>query len=419
MRKKIRAVTGNPLISGSFFIFTGGILANFFNFLFNLVMSRNLAVSDYGTLLSLVSLVTLLSIPASAATPTIVTVAGKLFTTNEELRLKKFYYKILKPFMIIGFLLVLFFLIFSNQIANFLNIYQWQYVVLIAISVLLAYWGTVNIGFLQARLSFKTISVTNVSAAAIKIILGFSFVLLGLGINGALFGYIFSFIVPIVVVIYLLRKQLFLKREGDLKFSYRELASYGIPSSVIVFCLNAYISTDIILVKHLFNPTEAGLYAGLSLIGKVIFYLTSPITTVMFPLIINKFNRGENYKNLLFSSLLIVGGFSLLVTFFYFAFPDFTILFFLKKKEYLIIARNLGHFGILITLYSAVFVLSYYFLSVKQTWIWKILVGGVLLQALLIYFFHFDFTNIINSTIFVLSVLFISLSSIALFKKTN
>ena len=83
MRKHISKFAKNPLIAGSFFLLSGGIIANLFNFLFNLFMSRNLEVGAYGVLISLISIITLLSIPAGALTPTIVTVGGKYFSEKD------------------------------------------------------------------------------------------------------------------------------------------------------------------------------------------------------------------------------------------------------------------------------------------------------------------------------------------------
>jgi O-antigen/teichoic acid export membrane protein len=193
-----------------------------------------------------------------------------------------------------------------------------------------------------------------------------------------------------------LRAELLTGATSGITFSYRSLAAFGIPSAVVVFCLTAFTSLDVILVKHLFNGQQAGLYAGLSLIGKVIFYVAAPITTVMYPLITNRFNKKEKYNSILFLSFIVVCAISILVTVFYFLFPEFTVLFFLKKREYLQISGYLGYFGIFMTLFSVVFLLSYYFLSIKKTGIFWVLLGGVIFQGLAIYTFHNNFMDIIG-----------------------
>lgn len=411
MQKKIRAAVAHPLISGSFFIITGGVLANFFNFLFNLSMSRNLNVSDYGVLLSLISIIGLFAFPAGAAVPTIVSIAGEFFSSKKSSSIKTFYFKISKPFIYAGIFLLILSILFNSEISKFLNITSTYLIPLTAFIIFLAYLSAVNFGFFQARLSFKLISATNILASLVKVLLGFGLVMLGFGINGAIFSVLISFAIPIFIGLYILRNELFTKTTQKISFSFRNLATFGIPSAIVVFCLTSYISVDIILVKHLFSAQRAGLYAGLSLIGRVIFYFAAPITTVMFPLITNKFNRKENYYPILFLSFIMVFGLSVAVSIFYFLYPKFTILFFLKKEEYLQVASQLGYFGIFITLYSLVFVLSYYFLSIKKTGIYLVLLIGVIIQILMIYLFHANFFQIININIGTLSVILVVLSS--------
>ena len=52
----------HPLVSGSGVIFIGSFIANILNYIFNLVMGRLLSVTEYGLLISLVALVTLLTL---------------------------------------------------------------------------------------------------------------------------------------------------------------------------------------------------------------------------------------------------------------------------------------------------------------------------------------------------------------------
>jgi len=82
--------------------------------------------------------------------------------------------------------------------------------------------------------------------------------------------------------------------------------SYAVPTFVTVLFLTSFTSTDVILVKHFFNSHDAGFYAGLSLIGKVIFYFTAPIPAVMFPLLVKRHATGKNFVNLFYLALILV-----------------------------------------------------------------------------------------------------------------
>ncbi len=399
MKKHLNKALKNPLFAGSFFLFSGGLLANFFNFLFNLLMSRNLIVEEYGLLTSIVSLITLLSIPAGAVTPTVVSTAGEYFANKKNNFLHAFYIKLFRPLAISGVILMVLFFVFSKQAEAFFNIHNPLLFFIAIICVLISYMTTLNNSFAQASLAFRYLSFSNAIAAFVKVACAFLLVLMGWGLYGAIFGFVASTLVLFGFGIYYLRGIIFFKADAVPSISYKELISFGIPSAVIIFCLNALISNDILLVKHLFSAYETGQYAGLSLVGRVIFYISAPVSTVMFPILINRYASNQNYKGVLYLSIFIVGSFCLLITLFYSLFPEFAILFFLKNKEYLEISKYLPLFGIFITLYSVLSLFAYYFLSIKKTSFAWILLSGTITQAVLIYTFHADFGQIVLSSI--------------------
>jgi hypothetical protein len=63
---------------------------------------------------------------------------------------------------------------------------------------------------------------------------------------------------------------------------------------------------DIVLVKHFFSPTLAGLYAAVAMVGRVIFAFSSAVVNSMFPLVAG--TRDEERKDLrvIATSLLLV-----------------------------------------------------------------------------------------------------------------
>lgn len=395
----LRPLLTHPLVSGTFFVFSGGILGSFFSFLFNLLMSRNLSVSNYGTLISLISVVTLLSVPAGALAPTIISVTSKYFVDKNFGALKSFYLKMLKPLFIAGVLVFIIFLVFQKPLNSFFQISGSNIILFVGIATIFGYLALLNNTFLQSNLSFKTLSFSSSLSQFLKMIVGFLLVIFGFGIVGAMVGYTVSLLVPTLIGIIYFRKIIFASHLEKVHIPYKSLIQYGIPSAIVIFCLNSFISTDIILVKHLFDPRSAGLYAGLSLIGKVIFYLTAPVMTVMFPIITKKFNNKEGYRKTLYLSILMVGVAGFGITAFYYAFSNFTILFFLKNTSYLSISNYLGLFGLFITLYSIVSLFAYYFLSIKKTKVYIPLVIGAVLQIVLIVVIHSNFYNIVYSSI--------------------
>ncbi len=417
MKQHLSKFSKNPLIAGSFFLLSGGIIANLFNFLFNLSMSRNLEVGDYGVLISLISIITLLSIPAGALTPTIVTVGGRYFSETNYKILHAFYMQLVKILFVCGLILIVVFFMMSGSLSNFFKIKDQSLFALSSIAIVFSYFITLNNSFLQAKLSFKSLSFVNTSSSFSKFILSFGLILLGWGLGGASLGLFLSFFIGVIVGGFFLKEVIFFKSREVARFSYKELIAYGLPSAAMMLALSSFVSTDILVVKHFFSEQEAGLYAGLSLIGRVIFFISAPVSTVMFPVIVSRFNKKETYKHILLSALGIVSSISILLILFYYLFPQFTILFFLKKVEYLSIGNYLVPFGIFIMLYSLLYVFAYYFLSIKSSKTCWIFVGGAVLQFLLLSFFHRNFSEIIYISLSIVSALFIYSAYLVKFKK--
>ena len=83
MREMAIGLIKHPLISGSIMVSAGSLLANFVNFLFNIFISRNLTVQDYGVVASLIAVITLFSISSGAIIPTIINFTAESFAKND------------------------------------------------------------------------------------------------------------------------------------------------------------------------------------------------------------------------------------------------------------------------------------------------------------------------------------------------
>ena len=145
----------HELITGSFYIFLGGLFSSFIAFLFNLFMARNLTYSDYGILASLVSLYTLAVIPSQSLVSTTVRFATNFFAREEYRLASVFYKKMLLFWFIFGIFLFIAIFLFSSAVSSFLNIKNNFFVIITGVSIALTYMAIVNMSFLQSLLKFR------------------------------------------------------------------------------------------------------------------------------------------------------------------------------------------------------------------------------------------------------------------------
>lgn len=408
-----KRILKQELVKGSMYIFVGMLIANVFNFLFNLFMSRNLAVEDYGILTSAISLVTLVITPFISIIPTIVNFTGSSFAKQDFEQARLFLLKITKPLILVGFVFLFTFIFFANEIGNFFNIKDESIIVIVGFIIFVSYLGIINTGVLQAKLEFKFISLSNVVSALIKLLVGVILVFFGFGLKGAIWVLFFSGIGLFVISFIPLRFIFKIKRKSREipAIHFRELLSYGAPSAIATLSLISLISMDILLVKHFFDPLQAGIYAGLSLVGRVIFFLTAPISMVMFGLIVQKREKGENYEGIFKTAILLVVIPSILISVFYFLYPNFTIGFFIKNKIYLSVSSLLGLFAVFISTYSLSSLFVFYFLSIKKTKVYMIVASCSIAQVILIILYHDSLYNVVTISLAVSIILFILLLS--------
>lgn len=403
MKDKLYKVFRHPLISGSAIIFLGTNIGNLFNLFFNFFMLRNLTATDYGVLVSLISIITLFAYMAESFTPSVVNFASIFFVRKEIGKVKSLFVKIAVVSALLGFSILVSFMLFSQPISHFLNIQDSYLFIVTGFCILFAFLGVVNKSFLQAKLAFFPIAIIIVLGSASKLATGVFFVLSDLRVYGALFAFMISFFLPYLFSFVPLRF-LFNGKVKKEAIDVSKLFSFGFPAALSILGLTFFITIDILLVKHFFNPTTAGLYAGISVVAKIIFFFSAPIGTVMFPLIVRKHANKEDYHKDFFLALILILLPSLGLTIIYFLFPELIIRFVMKRSEYQAGVGILGFFGLYLTIYSLLYVITNFYLSIQKTKVYLPIFFFVLLQTVGIWLYHDSLS----------SVLFVSLSATSL-----
>lgn len=407
MQKHIKRLVKHPLITGSAVIFTGTLFGSFLSFLFNFVMVKYLTKVDYGTYQSLVSFVNLPAVAISAVIPLLVSFGGEFFAQKDFQKVKGLYLQMTKYFFILGSVFVAILLLFTNQISSFLHIDKVIWLFGAYLYIFLGFIAVVNTAFIQAKLAFNFLTFLTIASSVIKLVLGIILVMIGYTVGGAfgaliaasLVGYLLSFI-PL--------RFLFDRSVHGVKTHIKTLVSYGVPAALALVGLNSLITSDIILAKHFLSADLAGEYSALSLIGRIIFFFTAPIGTVMFPLVVQRYNKQEPFTGILKLSVLIVLAPSLVLTGGYFLFPELLIQI-VSKAEYLTIAGYLGYFALFITLYSVATLLVNFYLAIKKTQVYRFTVPFALLQIFGVWFFHQNITVLVSISMISTFLLVLSL----------
>lgn len=391
---KLKHFAQHPLITGSTLIISGSFFANIFNFIFSWYMIGALK-QDYALLAALVSLITLPSVVAGAIMPLIVTYAASYFATKNFKKAHGLYITVTKFQFCIGMIVFLLSLLSMKYIGDFFHVTNHFLLMIASLAILINFLAVVNNSFLQARLAFGFTTILNILAAGAKLFFGVFIVSLGFSSQGAFIGVFLSILIPFLLSYIPLR---FLFKRGVVteKIEAGELFYYGFPAALATLGLNMFINNDILLVQHFFQPQDASMYAALSLPAKVIFYLTAPISTVMFPLIVQKKSKKENFTNTFFLSLLLVLLPSIAIVIFEFLFSDFVLQVFRITKTTAYEQGLLGMFGLFITTFAILSVVINFYLAIHKTRIFIPILFFSMVQGVLMWFNHQSFMQVIS-----------------------
>lgn len=393
MRRRISEIVTHPLFSGSATMVLGSNLVSFLNYLYHVVMGRMLGPVNYGELAAIISLIGLLgTIPGSLNLVVIKYISAAKSDKEISTLVSWLKTKILIGSLIFSFLI----LITSPIVSSFLNINEVSYIIIVAISFLISLQSLLNRSILQGLLKFKEMVMSNFLENLSRLLISVILIYLGFKVAGAMIGLMLSAAIGWYITTLFLKRY---DRQANPKVDVKKMLLFTVPVFIQSISITSLYSADVILVKHFFSSHEAGIYAALSTLGKIIFFAAGPISSVMFPLISKRNAKGENYRRIFIYSflatLLVSGGILLL----YWIYPGIAIKMLFGAK-YLEAAGLLVWFGIFMILFTLSSLLINFGLSLGKTSIVILPLIAAIIQVIMILLFHQTLLTVVYISIF-------------------
>ena len=315
------------------------------------------------------------------------------------------YYFFLPKLLLLGAVYSALFIIFRGPGAIFLNQPDTLPLTVASVMFIISGVGVLNNAVINGILAFKLLALNSIIEITFKLVTSLIFVFSGMGLIGAILGYMSAGISRITCQ-FIEFNHLFKGRKvKKYNFNKNQLIIF-IPIVATTLILSSFINADIIMVKHFFDPLTAGNYVALSTVGKIILYALGPVITVMFPIISIRKSGGFPYILPLVGSLLISVSISLVILMLFYLLPDF-IVNILFGKKYTLVVPNLTHFSFFIALHSLNYLITYFLLSVSQYRSLIYLFIIAVFQWLLLGLFHNSITQVINVNLAVSAVYFL------------
>lgn len=397
-------------------MFAGISLFNLFNLLFHFFMIRNLAPVDYGQLNTLMALFMLITVPANTVQTTITRFVSVFQAKTQCQQIRGF----LKHFLLVMAAVALFFFIMmavgSSLLSSFLQISSPGVILLTGVVLFFAMITPIPWGGLQGLQKFGLLAFNLILNGGLKLFVGILLVAVGWGVLGAMGAIAIAYIVTTFLSLMLV--EVSMKKEERTALpqinpieenpsSLSEAYRYFLPVAITLLCFMILTQIDLILVKHLFTPVEAGYYSIAQMVGKVILFLPLPVIMVMFPKVSLLHAQGKRAFPVLIHSLMVAGAFCIMGIFISHLFPD-RITQMLTGKTYPECNPLIRLFSINMTLFSLTYILLYYHLATHRNLFLYPLVFLTLLQIAVLVLFHetmIEVLTIVGAVAFGLTVI--------------
>ena len=388
------------LISGSTMI--SGVI----NYFYYPVMLKYLTLTEFGEFASLVGVINILLI---------FLVGVSFFLTREysknikDMRkVKAITYWTLPLLSLFGVLVYALYAAISPIIQIFLKIDEIWPVLLSGLVFPISAVSVIFTSLLRSLRKFTFISLTQLMNPVIKILVWFLLVYSGYKVMWGLGGLVVSsLIINIAGCIYVYRLLHGVEYHSERKWLFqvlsgadRSMLRFMFESALFTFFMNA----DVLIIKNLLSPEVAGIYAGISVVGKFVIFLTMSLETVYYGQIMEHTLESIPRK-LIFEPLTIIISIIIFSVIGMFIFWEY-ILYFMRPdlvgKWYLLV---------LVVVYS--WLLSYVSLVAKVLiWWWILWINRILSLwaiCLIVSVYLIPFSNLISY----ISILILPISIIA------
>jgi O-antigen/teichoic acid export membrane protein len=287
------------IISGSVILLSGSGLTTAINLAYNVAVARFLGPKGFGHATVVYTVLTLIS----AVTLSFQIISAKVVAQQPSPEGKSAVYRgFHRSAWIVGLIVAALLLVSRRAIADYLNLPDPILVTIMAVGAGFYVPLGARRGFIQGTFKFRRLATNLIIEGAFRLVGSVGLVLAGYGVEGV----IAANSAAMAIAYFALSPTLSSKITNPLSFihCFRETSH-----AMVFFAGQVLINNcDIVLVKHFFAARDAGLYAAVAMVGRVIFAFSNSVVNSMFPLVAG--TREEERKDLrvIATSLVLVLG---------------------------------------------------------------------------------------------------------------
>ena len=306
LRARLGRLKNSDFVRYGALVFMAQNSVNVMNFLYHVLVSRRIGVAAYGSLNALVAGFTVLSAPALILTTVLVKYAAEMRAEGNGALLRALTHRTIASLGIATAAVAAAGMLLAPLAAGYLHIADLAPVRLMLLILALNIFLPVR-GLLQGSEDFRSFSFSLTVEALIKVALALVFTGLGYGLTGALAGWAIGTLgSSIYTGLAVWWPQRAAAPDDAIAFDLRRLLRTSANVTVTTLVITSLGFSDVVIVKHFFDPSAAGLYGAVSLAGKMLFFLVNFVPAVLLPRAANLAREGRPTEKILLQAVAVV-----------------------------------------------------------------------------------------------------------------
>ncbi|MFP9116064.1 oligosaccharide flippase family protein [Flavobacterium sp. RHBU_3] len=379
------------------------VIVNAGNYLYNLILGRLLGPEAFADAAVLITMLLILSFIGM----TFQIVSAKYTVLLDADHLESFLAVFSKIALFSGAALGIVIALMSQVLQSVLHTHSEFMFLIFGAGLPLYFIASLNRGVYQGRGELKKLAFTYQSEMISRLVFTLSVLLSFTSLNS-------SIVVSMGILISLITALFPFQKRILISGSAFRNSGLNIKPVLIFFLLTAFYeltqivinNSDILLVKHYFPQKEAGLYASLALIGRIVYFVAWMFVMMLLPAVIKLSKEGKNTRPVLMKYVAYIAVLSAGIVIGALLFPKLAVNI-LFGSQFLAIAPLLWLYALATSIFAIANIFSYYFLSLGQYI--PVVISAVLglSQIVLIILFHSSLKEVVIVQVVDMAILLI------------
>jgi len=332
-------------------MFTATLIGGGFDYLFQIIMGRNLGPESYSELNALLSIFYIVSVPTQTIGTFLARYTSKFKAEGNHGGIAWLMRKVLVYALVIGVFIILGILLAMPYLTKFISLTSTLPVFILMAGVLVVMVAPVGYGPTQGLQRFHLSGTYGIVGPLGKLVFGLLLTAAGFGVAGAIGGVVIGSFFAMIVGLLAVRDYLKRPTVPASKAETSIMSRYVLTVTAAIVGWAILINIDIFLARQYLPPYEAGLFSVASVLAKKIYFLSGGVCSVLLPKVSDYHARKKKTIEMMRVSTALTFGITIIVAIAYLLFPV-SILDFLYGSVYVDAAPVLSILGMAMVFFS-------------------------------------------------------------------